>query len=96
MRDTERKAETQQREKQAPCREPDAGLDLGSLSIMPWAEGGAKPLSHPGCPELSLFFFLIFIYLFIHERHTQRERQRHSRGRSRLHAGSPMRDSIPA
>ena len=29
-----------QREKQAPCREPDAG-------IMPWAEGGAKPMSHP-------------------------------------------------
>ena len=30
-----------QREKQAPCR--------GSR-IRPWAKGGAKPLSHPGCP----------------------------------------------
>ena len=30
MRDTEREAETQQREKQAPCRDPDVGLDPGS------------------------------------------------------------------
>ena len=38
------------REKQAPCREPDVGLDLGVSRITPWAEGGAKLLSHPGCP----------------------------------------------
>ena len=38
MRDTqrEREAETQERDDQAPCREPDIGLDLGS------------PGSHPG------------------------------------------------
>ena len=30
MRDREREAETQSREKQAPCREPDVGLDLWS------------------------------------------------------------------
>ena len=38
MRDTQRKreAETQAQEKQAPCREPDMGLD-------PWSPG-----SHPG------------------------------------------------
>ena len=51
------------------------------------------------------FFFLRF-YLFIHETHThthihthtERERERRrdtGRGRSRLHAGSPMWDSIP-
>ena len=34
---------------------------------MPWTEGGAKPLSHPGCPRF---------YLFIHG-NTHRERQRH-------------------
>ena len=41
-----------QREKQAPCREPDVGLDPRSRvsRITPWAEGGAKLLSHPGCP----------------------------------------------
>ena len=38
------------------------------------------------------FFFEDFIYLFTRDT----ERQRHRRGRrSRLHAGSPMRDSIP-
>ena len=35
-----------------------------------------------------------FIYLFIHERHTERGRDT-GRGRSRLPAGSPMRDLIP-
>ena len=40
-------------------------------------------------------FFLRF-YLFIHEGHREKERQRDTgRGRSRLHAGSPMWDSIP-
>ena len=39
-----------QREKQAPCREPDVGLDPRSPGS-PWAEGGAKPLSHLGCPK---------------------------------------------
>ena len=40
-------------------------------------------------------FYFLFIY-FIHGRHTQRERGIDTgRGRSRLHAGSPTRDSIP-
>ena len=44
----------------------------------------------------SVIFFKRF-YLFIHERHTQRERGRDAgRRRSRLLAGSPMWDSIPA
>ena len=53
----------------------------------------------------SLFFYFLFLffisffkrfYLFIHERHTERERGRETgRARSRLHAGSPMWDSIP-
>ena len=41
-----------------------------------------------------VFFFLRF-YLFTHERHRERERDRNTgRGRSRLHAGSPMWDSV--
>ena len=44
MRDTERVAETQAQAEgegeEAPC--------LVSRFI-PWAKGGAKPLSHPGC-----------------------------------------------
>ena len=39
MRDIESKREAEtQREKQAPCREPDVGLDPRTR-IMPWAEG---------------------------------------------------------
>ena len=34
MRDTERGRDTQ-REKQAPCREPDVGLDPGTLGSRP-------------------------------------------------------------
>ena len=50
------------------------------------------------CLVLLFFFFFFFFFkiLFINERHTERERGRDTgRGRSRLHAGSPMGDSIP-
>ena len=40
-----------QREKQAPCWEPDVGLDSRLSRITPRAEGSAKPLSPPGCPQ---------------------------------------------
>ena len=54
MRDTEkRKRERQthrQREKQAPCREPDVGLDPRTPGSHPGPKAGTKPLSHPGVP----------------------------------------------
>ena len=37
---------------------------------MPWTEGGAKPLSQPGCPTS------IVNHLFMREKETQRHRQR--------------------
>ena len=40
-----------------------------------------------------LFIFFKILFLFIHERHTEREAET-GRGRSRLHAGSLMWDSI--
>ena len=43
-----------QREKQAPCREPDVGLDPGTPGSRPGPKAGAKPLSHPGIPYLFL------------------------------------------
>ena len=56
-REREREAETQaetQAEGEAGSRQ---GAQCGTLSpvyrIMPWAEGGAKPLSHPGCPTIT-------------------------------------------
>ena len=47
MRDTQREAETQaERERQAPCREPDVGLDPRTPESGPGPKAGAKPLSH--------------------------------------------------
>ena len=48
MRD--RKAETQVREKQAPCKEPDVGFDPGTPGSCPGPKAGAKLLSHPRIP----------------------------------------------
>ena len=98
MRDTEQERERQrhrQREKQAPCKEPDVGLDPGTPGSRPGLKAGTKPLSHPGIPFIYLFF-KDFTSLLM--RDTQREREGGrdpGRGRSRLHAGSPMWDSIP-
>ena len=50
MRDTQRERH-RQREKQAPCREPDAGLDLGTPGSCPGWKADAQPLSHPGIPS---------------------------------------------
>ena len=58
-RHTEREAETEEEEKtkernrkreekQAPCREPNAGLHPGTPGSHPEPKAGAKPLSHPG------------------------------------------------
>ena len=37
-----------QREKQAPCGEPDMGLDPGTPGSRPERKTEAQPLSHPG------------------------------------------------
>ena len=58
MRNTERRergAETQQREKQAPCREPDMGLNPRTPGSRPELKAGAKPLGHPGVPSIQEF-----------------------------------------
>ena len=72
------------------------GAQCGTRSrvsrITPWAEGGAKLLSHPGIPSSMYFFKKDFIYLFM--RDTERGRDT-GRGRSRLHAGSQTWDLIP-
>ena len=59
MRDTQKERERKrqrQREKQAPYREPDAGLDPRTPGSRPELKADAQPLSHPGIP-LNLFFF---------------------------------------
>ena len=53
-RQRERERERQrhrQREKQAPYREPDVGLSLGTLGSYHGPKAGAKLLSHPGIPN---------------------------------------------
>ena len=39
-------------EKQAPCQEPDTGLDPGTPGSCPGPKAGAKLLSHPGIPKI--------------------------------------------
>ena len=48
MKDTEREAETYAEGEQAPCREPDVGLDPGTPGSRPGPKVGAKLLSRPG------------------------------------------------
>ena len=51
MRDTERKKQKhRQREKQAPCKEPDVGLKPGNPGSRPQPKADAQLLSHPGIP----------------------------------------------
>ena len=49
MRDTQREAETQE-EKQAPCREPNAGLDPRTPESRLGPKAGTKPLGQAGIP----------------------------------------------
>ena len=48
MRDTEREAETQAEGEAGSMQEARHGTQSQVSRIKPWAEGGAKPLSHPG------------------------------------------------
>ena len=54
MRDTERGRD--QREKQAPCKKLNVGLDSGTPGSRPEPKAGAQPLRHPGVPYLPIIF----------------------------------------
>ena len=49
---TQRRQRRRLREKQAPGREPNVGLDPGIPGPCPGPKAGAQPLSHPGIPAL--------------------------------------------
>ena len=57
MRDRERERDGRhrQREKQAPWREPDAGLNPRTPGSRPEPKADVQPLSHPGTPSLIMF-----------------------------------------
>ena len=66
MRDTERERQKhRQREKQAPCGEPDVGLDPGTLESHPEPKADAQPLSHPGVQGTVVVFLRIIFSLLI-------------------------------
>ena len=54
MRERERHG---QREKQAPCREPNAELDPRTPGSHPEPKADAQPLSHPGVPICSILLW---------------------------------------
>ena len=66
MRDPERCRGIRQREKQAPCRKPDTGLDPGTPGSHPQPKADAQPLSHPGVPLFLIFWFSSFWSLQSH------------------------------
>ena len=56
MRDTHTERQGhRQREKQAPCREPDVGVDPGTPGSRPGPKAGAQLLRHPGVPLLTFY-----------------------------------------
>ena len=63
MRDTEREREERhrQREEQAPCREPDVGLNPRTPGSHPGPKAGTQPLSHPGIPSCLIFYILVAV-----------------------------------
>ena len=71
MKDTHTQRQRhRQREKQASCRDPDAGLDPGTLGSWPELKADAQPLSYPGVPNSLILNQpciepqLVVIYLF--------------------------------
>lgn len=72
MRDTDREAENRQREKQALCREPDAGPDLRTLGSSP------EPPRHPSkiysyTTGYCLPYFYHFSFTYGYETHEEDE-----------------------
>ena len=58
-REREREAETQAEGEAGSMHwEPDVGFDPRSPGSRPGPKAGAKPLRHPGIPELNIFMNL--------------------------------------
>ena len=59
MRNTQRETETQEEGEIGSRQEARCGTQSQVSGIISWAEGGAKPLSHWGCPSLifKVYFF---------------------------------------
>ena len=62
-KERERETETQAEGEAGPNQGARRGTQIGVFRITPRTDGGAKPLSHPGCP---IIFLLNPLYFFIH------------------------------
>ena len=64
MRDTEkeREAETQAEEEASSMQGTRRGTWSWVFRIRPWAEGGTKPLNHPGCPMSDKFYKTLWFF----------------------------------
>ena len=69
MRDTHREAETQAEGEAGSMQGAQRGTWSRVSRIRPWAEGGAKPLSHPGCPSIFLLENGHHIVIFLRRLH---------------------------
>ena len=67
MRDTQReRGRDRQRGKQAPCREPDEGLNPRIPELRPEPKADAQPLSYPGISHSSIIE-LLSIHAQLHD-----------------------------
>ena len=59
MKDTTQRGRHRQQEKQAPCRDPDVGLDHRTPGSRPGLKAGVKSLGHPGIPDCVHFLAMV-------------------------------------
>ena len=69
-REREREAETQAEGEAGSMQGAQRGTRSRDSRITPWAEGDAKPLSHPGCPRVSVlrgfgYRHLLIVHFFL-------------------------------
>ena len=60
----ERQRERQRQEKQAPCKEPDVGLNPGTLGSCPEPKADTQPLSLPGIlsfTDINIIYNMTFL-----------------------------------
>ena len=65
MSDTQREAETQQREKQAPYGESDMELNPWTLGLRPESKADTQPLSHPGAPKCNFVISIMPLLILL-------------------------------
>ena len=84
-RHREREAETQAEGEAGSMQGARCGTRPRVSRITPWAEGSAKPLSHPGIPNI---FLKDFIYLFMRDTEREKEAETQAEGEAGFMQGA--------